>query len=571
MTPDPELPGGVGPATSPEEPADVVSGESGAAAPNTEPPAGETPKPEPRVRFGRLRRFGSRLRPRGRRGQLIVLFLVAAFAMSATATGVVALQWTETADFCGRCHTMDPELKAHAISAHRDLSCAECHVEPGIEGWIKAKINGTKQLIEILTGTFPTPIPPPDHGDLPPTSATCQRCHDVNQLLENGGPIKFVLKTRYEPDATNTKSSVALVIRPMGLGEGIQTKGIHWHIVSDVELSSTDPRDQTIDLVHVTDPDGTQHTYIAMDKVQDAQNVQPDIDRIEAADKTTRMDCITCHNRAGHGVPTVDDAVDQAMSLGAIDPSLPYVKQQSVALLNASYASDADADAAIDGLMTYYMTNYPSLASTRADAIQSAIGQLKSIYELVATPAMKVSAATYPDNLGHTEYPGCFRCHDGGHYEVVDGKLTGNAIPSGCATCHTFPEIGANTSAILIGQRPDSHLDTLWVFNHKDVVSSVDPSNQSCGACHTRTYCENCHNTPAVQVPHDEMVFNHAAVVRKVGAEACTLCHQQSYCSQCHADNVLPTDGSQPQGSPALPGASPGLPAPGWSVFPTTP
>ncbi|HYL39786.1 MAG TPA: NapC/NirT family cytochrome c, partial [Candidatus Binatus sp.] len=535
--------------------------------------------PELPVRFRRLRRFGGRLRPRGRRGQLILLTLVAGFAVAMTAGGVVALQWTETADFCGRCHTMAPELKGHEISAHRELACADCHVEPGVQGWIKAKINGTKQLVEILLGTFPTPIPPPGHDDLPPSTATCRRCHDVAQLLENGGPIKFVLKSRFDTNATNTRSSVALVIRPMGLGEGIETKGIHWHVVSDVELSASDPRSQKIDLVRVTNPDGSQSTFIAMSQVQDPANVQPDISRLVSADHTSRMDCIDCHNRAGHNVPTLSDAIDQAMSQGQIDASLPYVKLQALDLLSATYASEADAFAALNGLMDYYLKNDPTLVETKTDSIRASIAELKTIYQLVATPDMKVSAQTYPDNLGHTQYPGCFRCHDGGHYEVVDGKLTGNAIPSGCATCHTFPQIGANTSAILIGERPQSHLDKLWVFNHKSVVTTVDPSNSSCGACHTRTYCENCHDTPAVQVPHDEMVFNHAAVVRQVGAAACTLCHQQSYCSQCHADQVLPTDGSVPgilpSGSPGAPvgsgwlQASPSLPAPGWSVFPS--
>jgi nitrate/TMAO reductase-like tetraheme cytochrome c subunit len=519
--------------------------------------------PEPRIRFRRLRRIGARFKPRGRRGQLIALFMVASFAVAMTAGGVVALQWTETADFCGRCHTMGPELKGHAISAHRELACAECHVEPGIEGWVKAKLNGTRQLVEIITGTFPTPIPPPGHGDLPPTTATCRRCHDVDALLENGGPIKFVLKTRFDTNATNTRSSVALVVRPTMLGEGITTKGIHWHVVSDVEFSASDPRSQKIDLVRITDPDGTETEYVAMNQVQNPTAVGPDIDRILATDRTVRMDCIDCHNRTGHSVPTVSDAVDQAMQLGEIDPELPYIKRQAVQVLNATYPDDSTANAAIEGLQAWYAVTYPTIAASKAGAIQAAIDELKSIYQLVATPEMKVSATTYPNNLGHTEYPGCFRCHDGGHYKVEAGRLTTESIPSGCATCHTFPQIGSNTSAILIGQRPDSHLDTLWIFNHKSVVSSVDPSNTDCGACHTKTYCENCHSTPAVQVPHDEMVFNHADVVRRVGANACTLCHQESYCAQCHATDVLPDTGLLPGVLSSRPPTTGSLPLPG--------
>lgn len=518
-----------------------------------------TPSPpvRPRWRFG-LRGRLPRLTFRSRRGRLIALFLVAGFGSLLTIGGVAAVSWTETADFCGRCHTMGPELKAHEISPHRELACAECHVEPGIAGWIKAKVNGTKQLIQVITGTFPTPIPPPDHGDLPPTSATCRRCHDVDALVANGGPVKLVLDTRFRSDATNTRDSVALVLRPAGFGGSSATRGVHWHIASDVEFSSSDPRSQTIDYVTVKNTDGTTDEFLALNQTSIPTNVQPDIDRTIAADKTRRMDCIDCHNRAGHRVPTLDQAVDDAMEVGKIDPTLPYVKAQAVERLAADYPAESNAEQAIDGIRGYYAAQYPLVAATKAASINRAIAELKTIYRLVATPDMRVTAATYPDNLGHEAYPGCFRCHDGAHYKVVGGSLTTETIPSACATCHTFPQIGENTSGILIGQRPSSHDDRLWIFDHKTAVSAVDPASTSCGACHTRTYCENCHNTPAVQVPHDDMVYNHAAVIRKTGSGACVLCHRPSYCEQCHVGGILPTiSGATPTGS-EVPSGSPG-------------
>ena len=239
------------------------------------------------------------------------------------------------------------------------------------------------------------------------------------------------------------------------------------------------------------------------------------------------------------------------MENGKIDPTLPYVKQQAIDTLSGEYVTDAAAEAAIDKLRDFYGQQYPLVVVTQAQAINTGISELKTIYRLIATPDMKVSTATYPNNLGHQADPGCFRCHDGTHFKVVGGVVTTETIPSACATCHTFPEIGANTSAILIGQRPASHDDTLWVFNHKSEVASIDPSTTTCGACHTRTYCENCHNTPAVQVPHDDMVFNHAAVVRRVGVQACVFCHQPTYCERCHTAGILP---SRP--------ASSGLPTP---------
>jgi nitrate/TMAO reductase-like tetraheme cytochrome c subunit len=499
-----------------------------------------------RARLTRLRGRIPRISFRSRRGRLVAFLLVAGFGGAVAIGGVAAVQWTDTADFCGRCHTMGPELTGHELSPHRELACAECHVEPGIEGWVKAKINGTRQLVELLTGTFPTPIPPPDHAALPPTTVTCQRCHDVAPLVEDGGPVRLVLRTRFSQDEDNTRQQVAAVLRPSGFGVGTLSRGIHWHIVSDVEYTSTDARAQEIDLVRIFSDDGGARTFISIGEVGEATNVQPDIERLLDEESTRRMDCIDCHNRIGHDLPTPDEAVDKAMQAGTIDATLPYVKREAVARLSGDYATTAEADAAIDDLRGFYRIEYPLVARTHAAAVNTAIDTIKVLYPLVANPELGVTTTTYPDNLGHIESPGCLRCHDGGHYEVVDGTLTDKAIPSACSTCHTFPQIGDNTSAILFGERPDNHLDGLWVFNHPSEIDTTDPSGTTCGACHTPTYCENCHSTNAVQVPHDDMVYKHADVARRVGAQACAFCHQPTYCAQCHADDVLPRAGSIP-------------------------
>jgi hypothetical protein len=49
----------------------------------------------------------------------------------------------------------------------------------------------------------------------------------------------------------------------------------------------------------------------------------------------------------------------------------------------------------------------------------------------------------FPNNLGHTDFPGCFRCHDGSHTTADNVSITQD-----CNTCHeplameeTSPEI----------------------------------------------------------------------------------------------------------------------------------
>ena len=129
-------------------------GTEGSRMPETEPALDGRPRRRFRLPHPPLPPLRSPL------GLLVVFLLVAGFGSAATVGGVVAIDWTETPDFCGRCHTMDPELKAFEVSAHRDLTCGECHVEPGPVGWVKSKIKGTKQLFDILMDTYPRPILP---------------------------------------------------------------------------------------------------------------------------------------------------------------------------------------------------------------------------------------------------------------------------------------------------------------------------------------------------------------------------------------------------------------------------
>jgi len=511
---------------------------------------------------------GRRLRlPSSRRGLFALLLVLGGAGFVAVFASVSLVHWTETADFCGRCHTMAPELQAYEAGPHKSVACAECHVEPGITGWLKAKVNGTKQLIEVVLGTYPTPIPPPDHSDMPASSDTCENCHGVTRTAIT------TLKTQtvFTEDAANTPQFVGLMIRPGGGDPFDVSRSVHWHVLRTVNFYSADPRAQTVDVVEATQPDGSVATYIAQGKVKVAENAQLDVNAIKSSEIQKTMSCYDCHNRIGHDIANPRVGLDEAMTAGAIDKSLPYVKREGMQILWGSYADVAAADAAAEGLRDFYALNYPPLAQSKAAEIDQAIAEIKVLYRLTATPEMKVTAATYPNNLGHLDFPGCFRCHDGGHYKVVNGAVTKETIPSTCDTCHTFPQIGPQVASLPLGTPPETHNQSLWVFSHRSVATSVDPGGQSCGKCHAQDYCVNCHSTGAVTVDHDEMATNHAAVIRKQGNSACAYCHQPVFCATCHGSNqvmaVTTPFSTHPQtqasAEPSMtPGASPSGPAP---------
>lgn len=520
--------------------------------------AGETPEAEASEEVRHRHPFylrGRRPRlPRSRRGLFALLLVLAGFGGVSVFSAVSLIHWTETADFCGRCHTMSPELQAYEAGPHRDVACAECHVEPGIMGWVKAKINGTKQLVDVVLGTFPEPIPPPDHADLPASSDTCQKCHDISSTAVTS----LKTRTEFSEDEANTRQFVGLLVRPGGGDVFNVDRSVHWHVLQTVQFASSDPRSTKIDYVAVTGKDGSVVQYISEDKVKVAEDVQPDIDTLKASERITTMSCYDCHNRIGHAIANPRTGLDQALVTGVVDSTLPYIKREGMRILSAAYPDDATADAAADQLTAFYQAKYPLIASTKAAQISAAVSEIKVLYRLTATPTMKVTAKTYPDHLGHMDFPGCFRCHDGGHVKVVDGVATKEVIPSTCDTCHTFPQIGPAVASLPLGEPPSTHTDKLWVFNHKSVATSIDPGGQSCGECHARDYCVNCHSTGAVTIDHDEMATNHAAVIRRQGNTACAYCHQPVYCARCHREQVLPVTTPFLQGRTLLPAVAAG-------------
>ena len=162
-------------------------------------PGGREPAPgEPaRTPRGRVGKIAARLArtPRGRvgtvaarilrppttgRGFLIALLVVGGLGSVAAVGGAAFQKFSETEGFCSRCHTMTPEVTAHKLGVHRDVACGECHVAPGILGVVKSKLRGSVQLFQIVTDTYPKPIPPPNPDLLPPPEDTCMKCHPLS-------------------------------------------------------------------------------------------------------------------------------------------------------------------------------------------------------------------------------------------------------------------------------------------------------------------------------------------------------------------------------------------------------
>jgi len=65
--------------------------------------------------------------------------------------------------------------------------------------------------------------------------------------------------------------------------------------------------------------------------------------------------------------------------------------------------------------------------------VKSSSESVLAIYDRNIFPDMGVTWGKYPVNIGHTDFPGCFRCHDGSH-----SAKNGDAINMDCNACHTL-------------------------------------------------------------------------------------------------------------------------------------
>ena len=349
--------------------------------------------------------------------------------------------YMDSPQFCGQsCHVMVPEYTAYKIAPHSHVDCVACHIGSGAESYFAAKVDGTRQLIEVsfhpfasiaprLIPNYPTPIPSPVRN-LRPARVICEGCHTPARFVGE----RLLVKSSFADDAQNTETQTVLVLHLGGLDGLSHLTGIHGVHLGHIEYIATDPTRTTIPWVERRNPDGSETVFSSLP----AGSPVPQGER-------RVMDCIDCHNRAAHPFQTAEDAINQAMADGPISPTLPFVHKEGLALLQASYASQGEARARIPAqLEAYYRSNYPQIMAAKSDTVEAAAKGLVTVYCQNVFPYMKVTWGTHPNHIGHMSYPGCFRCHDGSHV-----AKDGNAIPQDCSVCHNLLAVDESKPKVL--------------------------------------------------------------------------------------------------------------------------
>ncbi len=343
-----------------------------------------------------------------------------------------AVEHMESVQFCGQsCHVMKPEFTAHQFSPHARVECVECHVRPGGGGWIESKMAGTRQLIEVMMNREPSPIPSAiESGRLVPSKETCEQCH----WAEKFAAVRLRVVTRVAEDEANTQSQSVLLM----LIGGSRTKGIHGsHFAPGIEISfaAIDSKRQKIPIVKYRNKNTGQNKVYRSAEASQSDEKLPLI----------QMQCVDCHNRPTHTFELPGTAVDRAMMGGLLPTTLPYLKKKSVEILKTEYSTSEEAAKKIHvAIVDFYKNYYPAIYQARTPDIQLAADNVARIYARNVFPDLKVTWGTYQNNLGHTDFPGCFRCHDSEHT-----SSDGSTIAQDCETCHVSLAMEENEPEIL--------------------------------------------------------------------------------------------------------------------------
>lgn len=548
-------------------------------SPQDSPPSDELTPSKPRRRRWLLKALAGL-------GVLVALFLFFVFS-------VELLHYSESAAFCSSCHVMHPENTAYENSPHARAECGTCHIGPGAMEAFKAKLANVRYLWVYPTGQYEKPIPSPIHS-LRPVEVVCEQCHWPEKFYED----RLAVLPDYATDEQNSLTSTSLLMQTGGGTEDAGLgRGIHWHIENPVYYIATDEKRQDIPWVQA-EYNGKVTEYLSVDSTL----TQADIDGAEKR----KMDCVDCHNRASHDFRRPNDSIDESIAAGRIASDLPYIKQKGVEVLETVYATEEEAAAAIAGVSDFYSQSYPELYAARQGDVEQATAELQAIFDRTTFPFMNVTWQSHTNNIGHKDFPGCFRCHDGKHLSQEN-----EAIRLECNICHSIPQValpGQPAPTIRAWppeNEPESHHSTTWLAEHRYRFDST------CTECHTTgdpggtsntSFCSNsaCHGTewvyagldaPAIRelvappqqpgagqpnpVPHPVTADTNcltchstAGVIPAPASHAdydttmCTQCHQAEVAEQPTPTGDAPTPEAGATAQPPAASAPPAIPHP---------
>jgi hypothetical protein len=460
------------------------------------------------------------------RDKVIILAVGGAISLVLLVIGGYQLyEFTESNEFCGElCHTvMRPEYVVYQASPHSNVKCVECHVGPGAGYLVKTKIAGIGQVFATLFNTYDRPLGTPVEN-LRPATDTCEQCHRPG--IFSGDLLRTNMT--FESNEANTEHVVNMVLK-VGAGGESTARDIHWHVAAKVWYLPADEKRSEISWIGVETDSGIVDYFNPTFSGTISQQLINENKRL--------MDCIDCHNRATHIFKSPEELVDEAMTEGRIDRTLPYIKREALKALGVINPSLDEANAKVDSITEFYRTAYPAVYAQKLSEISAAVEELKQVALLTTFPEMRVDYQTHSDNIGHSQSIGCFRCH--GKLQASSGEKQGEMISKNCNLCHYNP--GAESPLIPASAILHSIVGLQDCLSCHDAAGIKPYPSDHVGR--SNSLCTSCHQpSEAAPMPPSTPILSPDIPHSIVGLPGCLSCHDSGSIKPYPANHVGRTE-----------------------------
>lgn len=188
---------------------------------------------------------------------------------------VVSVEITSQSWFCNSCHIMNPYYASWHGGTHSHIECVKCHIPPGMNNFVSAKLNGLGQVVDdVLDRTNSKPS-----AFVSDTSCTRAGCHDLEAMK-----AKPRLEKRFF-----FEHSKHLGVTYDGIE--IHCTTCHSHVKGDKHF---EVNTNACIVCHMGSPDGpVQKTTVQLASLE---TKLPEGSAVVPAKKVAPKQCKSCHN-----------------------------------------------------------------------------------------------------------------------------------------------------------------------------------------------------------------------------------------------------------------------------------
>lgn len=393
---------------------------------------------------------------------------------------VALVETTSQSWFCNSCHIMNPFYASWKTGTHENVHCVECHISPGVNSFLAAKLNGLGQVVDdALNRTSTKP-------SASVSAMACMRsgCHTVEKITAKqpkDGKFHFDHAQHYDKEYYGIK---------------ITCTTCHSHVKGDEHFEVNTGACITCHLLET-----------------DSQDLLVAAGQGDADDQHTRL----IHMRVREASSTGKPAADLSAPLQTLEP--PQPNPAALPEDETHKRPPSDCKACHDPPKQEFM--YRGLRVNHSDFLEYG-GQCESCHR---------GATSAPNAIDDSA---CLSCHGFGvdkaqPTEEIHRVHTEGEHKIECFSCHGTPRHGPEAQAVKAEEfdcykchidqhnvQRQTYLSTKGIKQAPDGTDLVSPMFMA------HVDCTGCHVVPS---PLDGEPHN-GALVRRAAAAGCNSCHQ---------------------------------------------